>query len=36
MYLYGMKSKRIPPMAWIPTLYVAEGLRRSGARLWIS
>lgn len=26
MYLYGMKSKRIPPMAWIPTLYVAEGL----------
>ena len=21
-----MKSKRIPPMAWIPTLYVAEGL----------
>ena len=25
-YLYGMKSKRIPPMAWIPTLYVAEGL----------
>ena len=26
MYIYGMKSKRIPPMAWIPTLYVAEGL----------
>ena len=26
IYLYGMKSKRIPPMAWIPTLYVAEGL----------
>ena len=25
-YIYGMKSKRIPPMAWIPTLYVAEGL----------
>ena len=25
-YIYIMKSKRIPPMAWIPTLYVAEGL----------
>ena len=26
VYLYTMKTRKISPMAWIPTLYVAEGL----------